>query len=296
MQSNPHIRLLERPEYKRRWATTPWEAQQTQALRDAALDRLERAELWRDPHGAVTLSIAQLADLTRDDDVLRSVLELLAGTAQYDPVATLTALLSGEAVPFLAAYRYKDSGLVKFREWQQVWELQRREDAGHTVTIPVPPKYAQADFRSTSFWRARGKLDVPKERFIAYPGVGRAGDSSPVLGWAGWDHADQALALARAVSDQKSLGADDEALVPLLAGLAELEPWLHQWHADVDPARGGSPAQAVTGMLEHELRQLDRTRSDLDAWRPPAATRGRKPGAKNKAGQSAQTMIDEVTA
>ena len=276
IDTNPHIRLLERPEYKRRWATTPWETQQTEALRTVALDRLERAALWRDAHGAATLSIAQLADRTRDDEILRSILELLAGTAQLDVVQTLTALLKDEAVPFLAAYRLKDTGMTKFREWQHVWDLQRREDAGQTVSIPVPPKYAPTDFRSTPSWRARGKLDVPKERFIAYPGVSRAGDSSPVLGWAGWDHADQALALARAVGDMRGLGAADDAIVPLLAGLAELEPWLHQWHAEADPARGGSPAAAVTAMLDHELSTTGLTRPELDAWRPSAATRGRK--------------------
>jgi hypothetical protein len=276
MESNPHIRLLERPEYKRRWATTSWEVQQTEALRTVALDRLERADLWRDTHGAVTLSVAQLADRTRDDEVLRSVLELLAGSAQLDVVQTLTALLKDEAVPFLAAYRLKEPGIVKFREWQEVWDLQRREDAGESVTIPVPPKYAPTDFRSTSAWRARGKLDVPKERFISYPGVARAGDASPVLGWAGWDHADQALALARAVGDVRGLGAGDDAVVPLLAGMAELEPWLHQWHGDADPARGGSPAAAITAMLDHELSTMGRTRPELDAWRPTAATRGRK--------------------
>lgn len=276
MESNPHIRLLERPEYKRRWATTPWETQQTEALRTVALDRLERADLWRDAHGAVALSIAQLADRTRDDEVLRSVLELLAGSAQLDVVQTLTALLKEEAVPFLAAYRLKESGMAKFREWQHVWDLQRREDAGETVTIPVPPKYAPADFRSTPSWRARGKLDVPKERFIAYPGVARAGDTSPVLGWAGWDHAEQAQALARAVGDMRALGAGDDVVVPLLAGLAELEPWLHQWHAGMDPAFGDAPASAITSLLDHELSTMGRTRPDLNAWRPPAATRGRK--------------------
>lgn len=164
----------------------------------------------------------------------------------------------------------------KFREWQHVWDLQRREDAGETVTIPVPPKYTTADFRSTAAWRARGKLDVPKERFIAYPGVTRAGDTSPVLGWAGWDHADQSLALARAIGDLRALGAQSDAVVPLLAGLAELEPWLHQWHAEHDPARGGSPASAISAMLDQELATTGVTRPELEAWRPPAATRGRK--------------------
>ena len=95
------------------------------------------------------------------------------GRRDADLVAALTDLLDPEAIPYLAALRLKDPGLRKFAEWQNTWALQRREDAGETVTIPVPPKYTSGDFRKPSYWRARGKLDVPKERFIAYPGAGR---------------------------------------------------------------------------------------------------------------------------
>jgi uncharacterized protein DUF7008 len=44
------------------------------------------------------------------------------------------------------------------------------------------------DFLKSSYWRHRGKLDVPKERFVSYPGAGRDGDPSLLIGWAGWDH------------------------------------------------------------------------------------------------------------
>ena len=119
----------------------------------------------------------------------------------------LASLVTEEAVPYLAAHRYKPAGLEKFRTWQQVWDLQRREDAGEKVDIPVPPKYSTPDFRKVEYWKARGKLDVPKERFILYPDLHREGDSSIVLGWAGWDHKDQALALAREFPTQDALGA-----------------------------------------------------------------------------------------
>ena len=33
-------------------------------------------------------------------------------------------------------------------------------------SIPVPPKYTSADFLKSDYWRLRGKLDVPKERWI----------------------------------------------------------------------------------------------------------------------------------
>jgi hypothetical protein len=42
-------------------------------------------------------------------------------------------------VPYLAASRYKDSGLRKRARWEQVWEQQREEDrTGKRIGIKVP--------------------------------------------------------------------------------------------------------------------------------------------------------------
>jgi hypothetical protein len=292
IESEPFINLLERPENKRRWATVPWDVQQSEALRSAVLNRLEDPDLWHDPQGAVTRSVAQLADLLRDDRTLRAVLELLQGSSEVDVVPVLTSLVADEFVPYLAACRYKASGLVKFREWQHVWDLQRAEDRidaggpGTKPVVPVPAKYAPVDFARTSYWRARGKLDVPKERFIFYPGTARTGDASPVLGWAGWDHAEQAIALARLLTDQEALGAAAAAVEPLLAGLVELEPWLHQWHAQIDPAFGASPASSISGLLEQKLAEYGRTRDDVTRWAPTATARGRRKRAPSGAAQA----------
>jgi len=51
----------------------------------------------------------------------------------------------------------------------------------------VPPKYKREDFLKTSYWNQRGKLDVPKERFVSYPMASPDSDDLPLLGWAGWD-------------------------------------------------------------------------------------------------------------
>lgn len=270
------IRLLERPEFKRRWATTGWDIQRTEALQAAILDRLEDPSLWQDQQGPTTRSVAELADLLRADPVLKELARALTGTAEPDLGAVIGALVPDEAVPFLAAYRYKPAGVEKYLAWQEVWALQRREDAGEKVTIPVPPKYGQGDFAKATYWRARGKLDVPKERFIAYPGVAREGDATPVLGWAGWSHRDQALALAREIPVQQALGADDEALVPLVAGLVELEPWLAQWHLEIEPQFGASPASVISGVVDQYLARMEKTRDQVTAWTPPTATRGRR--------------------
>ena len=275
--SDPHIALLEKPEHKRRWATPGWDVLLRDAARDALLDRLEAPELWDDGNGPLARSVGELATALRHDAFVRDLATILTGTTEHDLTAVLTPLVADEAVPYLAAHRYKDSGIEKYRAWQQTWELQRREDAGEEVTIAVPPKYTSADFRRPAFWKARGKLDVPKERFVAYPGVGRPGDRTAVVGWAGWDHAQQAQALARELTTLQAQGAEPADLVPLVAGLVELEPWLRQWHSDVVPEFGMSPAAAIGGLVDSMLQQLGTTRSDLDTWRPAPASRGRRP-------------------
>lgn len=276
METIPAIRLLEKPEYKRRWATPGWDAQVADALRSAIHDRLESADLWRDGQGPVARSVAELADALKGDSVLRELVGVLTGDSEADLAKVLASLVMSEAVPYLAAHRYKASGLEKFRTWQQVWDLQRREDAGEKVDIPVPPKYSTPDFRKVEYWKARGKLDVPKERFILYPDLGREGDATIVLGWAGWDHKDQALALAREFPVQDALGAGNELLTQMVAGLVELEPWVHQWHSELEPSFGVSPAEAISGIIDQQLGRLEATREEVTAWEPPAPTRGRR--------------------
>lgn len=277
--SDPAVRLLEKPEHKRRWASESWDKQQERALRGWLLDRLEDQRFWFDAQGRPEpRSVAQLADEVARDADLVSVLALWEGRRDTPVTESLVRLLADEAVPYLAAQRYKDSGLRKREAWEQTWALQRREDAGEQVVpIPVPPKYTSADFRKSSYWQARGKLDVSKERFILYPGAGRDTDPTPLLGWAGWDHAQQSLALSLVIGAREADGWADERLVPLVAGLAELQPWVEQWHSEVDPTYGVSLAAFTREQLTQRMTQVGKSLEELAAWRPEPATRGRKP-------------------
>ena len=278
IEANASIRLLEKPENKRRWASEPWEKQQERALRGWLLDTLEDRSFWFDAQERpAARSISQLADMVSRDADLVSVLALWEGTVDVDVTKALTKLLTDEAVPYLAAQRLKDSGQRKRAAWEETWELQRRQDKGEDVgKIPVPPKYATADFRKASWWQARGKLDVPKERFILYPDAGRSTDPTLLLGWAGWDHAQQFIVLATIMDERISEGADDSQLVPLVAGMDEVLPWIGQWHADLDPTFGMSMADFCSAQLEERMTQLNVSTTDLKAWRPAAATRGRR--------------------
>ncbi|MFV2106322.1 BREX-2 system adenine-specific DNA-methyltransferase PglX [Micromonospora sp. LOL_015] len=263
---NRHLQLIERPECKRRWKTDGWAKMQADALRDWLLERLEAPELWGGT--PEPLSVAQLADRVAGDADFQQVLALLPEYEGMSLVIALDKLVATEHVPFLPKQRYKPSGLRKRVLWEQTWEKQRREDAGETVEIDVPPKYTSADFVRPSYAKARGKLDVPKERFISYPEMGRDTDSSLLLGWAGWDHLAQAQALATVYVNRRSQEAwEAHRLLPLLAGLLELEPWLHQWYAAERPGYPGSPAQFYTDFIDTELSTLSSDRTALSLLR-----------------------------
>ncbi len=200
-----------------------------------------------------------------------------------DDAIDASSILRDAAFRIFAAQLRPNAGIDKHAEWQRTWDLQRREDAGETIaSIPVPPKYAQTDYRSTTTWQLRGPLDVPKERFISYPGCESDQDGEPIYGWAGWDHEQRAKALATLYWNRKTEESwPKDRLTPMLAGLLELLPWLKQWHsATSDDYAGDSPANYFAGFLDTECRALGLTHDDLRAWRPPEKTRGRKASAK----------------
>jgi hypothetical protein len=279
------IGLIERPECKRRWASEPWEKREKAALETWLLDRCEREALWfhqrdgyRQPR---TMTVGQLADQFASDTEMQSVAALYAADHLDRPdlplVKVLAEVLKTQHVPYLAALRYKDSGLRKRVDWENVWKQQREEDrTGERLDIKAPPKYTSADFRQNSYWSHRGKLDVPKERFISYPGASPDSEDTILLGWAGWDHKDQAQALVNLVNDRTGQGWGVERLKPLLAGLLELLPWMEQWHRDYDPDWGGNPAEDVQTFLAGRRKTYELSEQELRNWRPEPPSRGRK--------------------
>lgn len=310
IEQDRYVALIERPEYKRRWNVEPWDEQARRALERWLLDRLETATYWPEPRLQTTRA---LADRAARDPGFVAVAELYEGHAGVDVHALVRRLAEAEAVPFLPQLRYKASGLRKRKVWEEVWELQRREDeidakvaaelkpfegetegafrerleaeqkrrkAEEVGDIPRPPKYTSADFVNSTFWRLRGPLDVPKERFISYPYCGKDGDPSLLVGWAGWDHLQQAQALATWINELiEDEGWPAERLIPALAGLAELLPWLEQWHNEPDPEFGRLD-HFYRNYLMGRLHDLGLSLSDLEAWEPPKVKRGRRKTVK----------------
>jgi hypothetical protein len=282
IERDKRISLLERPEYKRRWNTPRWEELEQAALRDWLLARLETRALWvastDQPPQINTTS--RLADTVQRDAEFMQIAALYAGHADFDVAQLVAGLVTAESVPFLPALRYSDTGLRKRAQWEDTWALQRREDKGESVgSIPVPPKYKKEDFLKVTFWDLRGGLDVPKERWVSYPGCERGADGSLPIAWAGWDHLQQATALAAYYLEMKeSEGWEAARLQPLLAGLLELVPWLEQWHNEVDPVYGERMGAYYKGFVSEEARSHGFTLDDLRAWKPAAGPvrRGRR--------------------
>ena len=255
------------------------------------------------------LSTAKLADIAGRDPVFQTVAELYRGRSDFDVVKLVSELVEAESVPLLPVLRYKPSGLDKRRAWERTWELQRQEDAidrratlkglgvndaGWSAAaddgksplnpaqaevlkkekvgrIPPPPKYKSTDFQKGDYWRLRGSLDVPKERWVSFPHCEGA-DGLPLIAWAGYDH----LQLARAVAahyvhvQEQEGGRDDPRLVPLLACLIELLPWLKQWHNEIDPEFNMGMGDYFEGFVQDEARQMNKTVEEVRAWQPPA--------------------------
>ena len=97
-----------------------------------------------------------------------------------------------------------------------------------------------------------------------------------LLGWAGWNHVEQYLALAMTMDRMVQDGAEDEKLVPLVAGLGESLFWVEQWHDKVDVTYSVNMAEYARTEYDQRRAQIGQSEKDLLNWRPPATTRGRK--------------------
>ncbi|MCK6574436.1 BREX-2 system adenine-specific DNA-methyltransferase PglX [Myxococcota bacterium] len=279
------LRLLETPETKRRWSPPDDAKAFREAVRTWLLERIEA--VFREQPTPELRTARQLAlDLGRDAAV-QAAYELLTEDSGADLVKLVSDLVDAEGVPFLAGFRYAETGMEKRAAWEETWRLQRLEDDGKLEpelkrlglkAIPVPDKYANKDFLR-HYWGLRGKLDVPKERFVTVPAGNNEDDPTPLCGWAGWDHLQMAQALAALYQRRKTEdGWTGERLVPLLAGLAERVPWLLQWHNEPSDAFGGMKLgeffrDFVAGEAHGLGVAVDFTKAtdDLRTWTPPAA-------------------------
>jgi hypothetical protein len=86
------------------------------------------------------------------------------------------------------------------------------------------------------------------------------------------------MALIEDRSTKDGWGVDK--LTPLIAGLAEVMPWVRQWHAGTDRDSGINIAEAYDAYLEDQRIKYGLSDEDLRKWSPPAT--GQRRGRSRK--------------
>ncbi len=299
IHASKELRILESPVNKRRWRQPAGKAAQeletdAKVFRDQAEEWLaDRLETHVRYLGSTTSTRRHIIDRAQQDAQFICVLSWLDPEA--DPRPRIALLLDFYSVPFIAGYRYSAAGREKYALWLNTWHLQRQADvldylaeksispherqsaSAFRSKIAVPPRYEPEDFRDGNCFRLRGKLDVPRERFISYPSCASNDDLEPVYGWAGWDHLQRALALFQLFYSRKDEPGAHERLLPMLAGLEELLPWVRQWHAEArSPETGQLYHEYFDQVIASEAAELGFSRAQLATWAPPERGAGRK--------------------
>lgn len=281
VRASPELSQIETALYKRTWRDSEQNVAGTRHRSEVNCSHLERwladaAESWSKSRSLPFTLEAMAAGLQADEGIHR-VAAALTGREDYSVPELVSALLTNDSVPNHPHHIYTEIGLTKRQAWEDVWTLQRREDAGETIgTIAVPPEYSQGsrgkstDFLRNEYWKLRGSLDVPKERFIAFTEV--PGDGPTLYGWAGWTPLQRLKALL--ALDEKL----EDAGHPLGDRVGVLDS---AWRLLPDVAREDAAAAA---RLRAELSALVGATGPspemLAAWKakfpPPGTGRGRK--------------------
>ncbi|RZO66306.1 MAG: BREX-2 system adenine-specific DNA-methyltransferase PglX [Sandaracinaceae bacterium] len=301
---SPALALLEQPSYKRRWFRPDYTKEEREAMAHWLAERIEeQAETRTEP-----FTVRSIAAALQQDPAIEAVAMLFAG-AGFDLDRVVAQILDEESVPNLKSHVFKKKGLVKRAAWERTWELQHAEDAwdakkkahddaiatgvdpheapplpeGKRPEPDVPPKYGSGDFLKPTYWKHRGKLDVPKERFIAYtevpPELTEQGQA-PLYGWAGWDHLGRAQVLLALDEQAEELGVELKDRYGLLWGAQFLLPYV-RWGDDT----AQSAAKEFAAILRDLVGDSGVTDEMLAEWTEahPPPKGSRKPRKKKAA-------------
>ena len=244
------------------------------------------------------VSANQLADVAQTDKWFMEVAENYVGSSGFSVPKLVRELVESESVPYLPVQRYKESGLRKRHDWEHVWDLQRREDK-----IDAEEKVDEPGITDVERLRrqaAANKRKKDRTRRHPRPAEIRAAPTSPRP--ATGDCAANSTCprnagsatpapSARETIPSSSHGPDGitfskpkrspnttstprttkagspTRLKPLLAGLADLIPWLKQWHNIPDPNLGMGLGDYFAGFLDEQCRTLSLTVEEVNKAR-----------------------------
>ena len=248
IKANPDIALLEDPLYKRRWVPPDYDREFREA---AAWWLAEKLEYALEQAGR-PLSLREWARLLARDERVNAVLEVLTGSPTFDLKEELLKIIRANAVPNRPEHYLKPAGLRKLYA------------AKGSDSVP---EYKRGDFSDGAAWKLRGKLNIPRERFIHYAefnhtgrrlsssskGEGREGaapdNGGPWFGWAGWAAPQRADALATLLDKANRAGWEVHfRQCGLRAALRDLLPELTEM-----PAADRAEFEAIAGLCSISL-------------------------------------------
>lgn len=285
--------LLETPVHKRLWRGVQgifgrydrtYDDRVRTALKEWIAERVEA--VVRDKNRPMT--VEQIAAVVQDDQQFLAVAEILEQRKDISVSRLVSESLVANAVPSHPAYVYKPSGLVKRTAWEKVWSAQRRVDGGDPIEVDAPPTYVSGDFLRPEHWQLRGKLDVPKERFIAFSEVPRRGTDESLYGWAGWTALQRLRALLAIDEELDDGGVAIAERIGILDSAWRLLPEVAA-EDEAAATRLKAELQAVVGPTGPSRELIDewQARMGTSAAKPARARRPRN--AKAKASASEET-------
>lgn len=90
------------------------------------------------------------------------------------------------------------------------------------------------------------------------------------------------VSLSQVLLTLRAKEREGRKIVPLLACIGQLIPWLKQWHNELDPVYGTRMGDYFEDYLAEEAKALGMTVAEVMAWKPPEMPRrrgGRRRGA-----------------
>lgn len=290
IESDPKLQLIEQAAYKRRWQTPDFDSETTAAAESYLLDRLE--DLFA-PGGPLANPAAyrleQIADAWLRNPRTVAVARVWKGS-DCDLTLAVEQLLRTHGLPDNPRRIYTAEGLRTLAAWQKTWHLQDLEDQGKPLvdpetgksldTIESPPKFERAHFQTADAFSIRGKLNVPRERFIVFA------DLTPSrYGWNGWRDKDRALVQLEAFGLARNDPQDPLGL-PTVADPRRCGATLGLWESLPDVRRWGdvSEHEELLSFAEAACRQKSCPCEVVDAWQAwqfqQRQAKAKRPGRK----------------
>ncbi|MCL2823275.1 MAG: BREX-2 system adenine-specific DNA-methyltransferase PglX, partial [Polyangiaceae bacterium] len=176
------IGLIENCNYKRGWEMPSYEEDEYCALSGWLADMVEGAAMTC----TLAFTVVDIVSILSTDSRVQAVCEVMGDSDQHAIGSRFAAILDGNSLPNHRFHVFKPSGLEKLDAWERTWAEQIREDLGEKIAPMVPPAFDVTDFHRRDFYRHRGKLNIPRERFIVFTEDSMHRRSLPLYGWAGW--------------------------------------------------------------------------------------------------------------